>query len=88
MQSILSSLKNILEEILNSFFLSFLPLRDEFAFIKCIRQWTGSSEDADYIMQPMIVLPYTVKGTSRGVVRVRNTDMRRVTPITSVYKSR
>lgn len=65
MYSILSSLKNILEEILNSFFLLLLPLRDEFAFIKCIRQWNGSSEDADYIMQqPMIVLPYVVKGTS------------------------
>lgn len=64
MYSILSSLKNILEVILNSF-LSFLPLRDEFAFIKSIRQWNGSSEDANYIMQqPMIVLPYIVKGTS------------------------
>lgn len=64
MYSILSSLKNILEVILNSF-LSFLPLRDEFAFIKCIRQWNGSSEDANYIMQqPMTVLPYIVKETS------------------------
>lgn len=63
MYSILSSLKNILEEILKSF-LSFLPLRDELAFMECIRQWNGSSEDADYIIQPMTVLPYIVKGTS------------------------